>query len=118
MRREFSANVSHELKTPLTSILGYAEIIGNGLAEESDIPKFADRIHKEAARLLTLIEDIIKLSQLDEDELRAEFVPVELSELVKMCCRNFPKKRKKRASHFTFPAANKPSAALSRRFMK
>ncbi len=78
MRREFSANVSHELKTPLTSILGYAEIIGNGLVKPEDIPKFAGRIRKEAARLLTLIEDIIKLSRLDEDELRAEFAPVEL----------------------------------------
>lgn len=95
MRREFSANVSHELKTPLTSILGYAEIIGNGLANESDIPKFADRIHKEAARLLTLIEDIIKLSQLDEDELRAEFVPVELSELCKSVLQELSQKAEK-----------------------
>lgn len=95
MRREFSANVSHELKTPLTSILGYAEIIGNGLAEESDVPKFADRIHKEAARLLTLIEDIIKLSQLDEDELRAEFVPVELSELCQNVLQELSQKAEK-----------------------
>lgn len=95
MRREFSANVSHELKTPLTSILGYAEIIGNGLANASDIPKFADRIHKEAARLLTLIEDIIKLSQLDEDELRAEFVPVELSELCKSVLQELSQKAEK-----------------------
>lgn len=95
MRREFSANVSHELKTPLTSILGYTEIIGNGLAEESDIPKFADRIHKEAARLLTLIEDIIKLSQLDEDELRAEFVPVELSALCQNVLQELSQKAEK-----------------------
>lgn len=95
MRREFSANVSHELKTPLTSILGYTEIIGNGLADESDIPKFADRIHKEAARLLTLIEDIIKLSQLDEDELRAEFVPVELSELCQNVLQELSQKAEK-----------------------
>ena len=95
MRREFSANVSHELKTPLTSILGYAEIIGTGLANASDIPKFADRIHKEAARLLTLIEDIIKLSQLDEDELRAEFVPVELSELCKSVLQELSQKAEK-----------------------
>lgn len=95
MRREFSANVSHELKTPLTSILGYTEIIGNGLANESDIPKFADRIHKEAARLLTLIEDIIKLSQLDEDELRAEFVPVELSELCQNVLQELSQKAEK-----------------------
>ena len=95
IRSEFTANVSHELKTPLTSILGYTEIIGNGLANESDIPKFADRIHKEAARLLTLIEDIIKLSQLDEDELRAEFVPVELSELCQNVLQELSQKAEK-----------------------
>ena len=63
--------------------------------EESDIPKFADRIHKEAARLLTLIEDIIKLSQLDEDELRAEFVPVELSELCQNVLQELSQKAEK-----------------------
>ena len=66
MRKEFSSNVSHELKTPLTSISGYAEIIKNGLADSKDIPNFADRIFSESNRLLILIEDIIKLSQLDE----------------------------------------------------
>lgn len=66
MRREFSANVSHELKTPLTSIMGCAEIIENGIAKQEDIPRFAHDIHTEAARLLALIEDIIKLSRMDE----------------------------------------------------
>lgn len=66
MRREFSANVSHELKTPLTSIQGYAEIIENGLAKPEDVPGFAGRIYQEAARLLALIQDIIGLSHLDE----------------------------------------------------
>ena len=78
MRREFSANVSHELKTPLTSIMGAAEIIGNGIAKSEDIPHFADQIHTEASRLLTLIQDIIKLSQLDENSIRAEFEDVDL----------------------------------------
>lgn len=81
MRREFSANVSHELKTPLTTILGYAEIISNGLARSSDIPSFADQIHAEASRLLTLIEDIIKLSRLDEKDLVSEFERVDLYEI-------------------------------------
>lgn len=66
LRREFSANVSHELKTPLTSISGFAEIIQDGLVKEEDIKKFAGRIYNEAQRLITLVEDTIKVSQLDE----------------------------------------------------
>ena len=66
MRREFTSNVSHELKTPLTSISGFSELLINGIAAKQDIPKFAQNIHDEAARLITLINDIIKLSRLDE----------------------------------------------------
>lgn len=65
-RMEFSANVSHELKTPLHSIMGSAELIENGLVKPEDMPRFIGQIRSEAARLLTLIEDIIRLSQLDE----------------------------------------------------
>ncbi len=65
-RREFTANVSHELKTPLQSIMGSAELIENGLVKPEDMPLFTGRIRNESARLLTLIEDIIRLSQLDE----------------------------------------------------
>ena len=68
LRREFSANVSHELKTPLTSISGYAEIIQGGLVKDEDIKKFAGRIYKEAQRLIQLVEDTIKISQLDEGD--------------------------------------------------
>lgn len=68
LRREFSANVSHELKTPLTSISGIAEIIKNGIVDEKDIPEFAGRIYDEAKRLINLVEDIIKVSQMDEVE--------------------------------------------------
>ncbi len=66
MRREFTANVSHELKTPLTSISGFAEIIQDGLVKQEDIPAFAGKIFTESQRLIRLVEDIIKLSQLDE----------------------------------------------------
>lgn len=66
LRREFSANVSHELKTPLTSINGYAQLISNGIAQEKDIPEFAGKIAKESHRLMILIEDIMRLSNLDE----------------------------------------------------
>ena len=65
-RREFTANVSHELKTPLQSILGSAELLKNGLVKPEDIPHFSGLIHREAARLVTLVDDIIHLSQLDE----------------------------------------------------
>lgn len=65
-RREFTANVSHELKTPLTSISGYAEMIALGIAQPADVRAFAEKIQAEAGRLITLVNDIIKLSQLDE----------------------------------------------------
>ena len=67
MRREFTANVSHELKTPLTSISGYAEIMKDGLVKSADVPRFANNIYTEAQRLITLVEDILKLSKLDEN---------------------------------------------------
>ena len=70
-RKEFTANVSHELKTPLTSISGFAEIIKNGIVKEEDIPRFAGRIYDEAQRLVVLVDDIIKLSQLDEKQIAA-----------------------------------------------
>ncbi|MBS6194735.1 MAG: PAS domain-containing protein [Clostridiales bacterium] len=68
MRREFSANVSHELKTPLMSISGYAELIENGMVQAGDIPEFAGRIHQEANRLTNLVQDIIQLSKLEEGD--------------------------------------------------
>ncbi len=67
-RREFTANVSHELKTPLQGIIGSAELIENGMVRPEDLPRFVGHIHAEAARLVTLIDDIIRLSQLDEGD--------------------------------------------------
>ena len=78
MRREFSANVSHELKTPLTSIIGFTEIMLNQVAKEEDHPRFIAQIYDEAKRLLTLIEDIIELSKLDENEVKEEFSLINL----------------------------------------
>lgn len=78
LRREFTANVSHELKTPLTSISGFAELIKNGMVKEKDIPDCAGRIFNEASRLITLINDIIEISALDEG---AENYKVELQSL-------------------------------------
>ena len=83
MRKEFSANVSHELKTPLTSISGYAEIMKNGMVRPADIPVFSERIYKEARRLITLVEDIIKLSKLDEESVELEKQEVNLYDLTR-----------------------------------
>ena len=81
LRREFTANVSHELKTPLTSILGTAEILENGLVKPEDIPHFAGNIHREAQRLIGLVNDIIKLSRLDEGSPAAQWEAVDLYRL-------------------------------------
>lgn len=85
MRQEFTANVSHELKTPLTAISGYAELIASGMTNERDTEHFAGEIHRSAERLQTLIDDIIKLSELDNSDLRLEFETIDLYELAKNC---------------------------------
>ena len=80
MRREFTANVSHELKTPLQGIIGSTELLENGMVQPEDVPRFVGHIRTEAQRLMTLIVDIIRLAQLDEGvELPLE--PVELLSL-------------------------------------
>ena len=81
VRREFSANVSHELKTPLMSISGYAELMMNGMVPENKIQEFSGRIYHEASRLSTLVTDIIQLSRLDEKDSAMPFEPVDLYEL-------------------------------------
>lgn len=83
MRKEFSANVSHELKTPLTSISGYAELLQNGMVKEEHIERFAGRIYTEANRLIILVEDIIKLSKLDEGKIELEKEDVDLYFMVR-----------------------------------
>ena len=83
LRREFSANVSHELKTPLTSISGFAEIMQDGLVKKEDIPKFAGRIYKESQRLLQLVEDVIQISQLDEEKTSYTWEPVDVYQVCK-----------------------------------
>ncbi|MBR4071171.1 MAG: histidine kinase, partial [Clostridia bacterium] len=78
MRREFTSNVSHELKTPLTSISGISEIMMNGIVKPEDVAGFAENIHNEAGRLINLVNDIIKLSQLDENSIPLEKEAVDL----------------------------------------
>ena len=82
-RREFTANVSHELKTPLTSISGIAEIIRNGIVKPEDIPHFAGKIYDESQRLIALIGDIIKLSRLDENQVPMERETVDMLEMAR-----------------------------------
>ena len=81
IRQEFTANVSHELKTPLTVISGYSELIENGMASGKDIVRFAGEIHRNSNRLLTLIDDVIRLSELDTSEREEEFGMVDLGEI-------------------------------------
>lgn len=81
MRREFSANVTHELKSPLTSINGYAELIATGLAKNEDIIKFAKIIYQEGKRLLNIIDDILKLSKLDEKNFEKEKTLVNIRDI-------------------------------------
>lgn len=78
MRRDFTANVSHELRTPLTSISGYAEIIRDGIAKGEDVERFAGKIYDESQRLITLVGDIIKLSQLDGKDIAVTMEPIDL----------------------------------------
>lgn len=102
MRRDFTANVSHELKTPLTSISGYAEIIRNGIVKEEDIGRFAGKIYNETQRLIALVEDILKLSQLDEGhQVRMERSVLDLYDCCKRVIARLQTSAEQRGIHFT-----------------
>lgn len=83
LRREFSANVSHELKTPITSISGYADLLRNGMVKPGDVEQFAEKIYKESERLINLVNDIIKLSRLDEKKVGIDVVSVKMDDLAR-----------------------------------
>ena len=85
MRQEFTANVSHELKTPLTSISGYSELIESGMATDEDVVRFAGEIHQNANRLLTLINDIIRLSELDVSTQEVVYEQLDLYAMAEKC---------------------------------
>ena len=85
MRQDFTANVTHELKTPLTSISGYSELIENGMAADEDVRRFAKEIHKNSTRLLTLINDIIRLSELDTLDTSNSFELINLYQIADTC---------------------------------
>ena len=83
LRREFTANVSHELKTPLTSISGFAEIMKNGMVKPEDVPRFAGNIYTESQRLISLVDDIMRLSRLDEEDVQLPSEDIDLAELAR-----------------------------------
>ena len=91
MRKEFSANVSHELKTPLTSISGYAEIMAKGIAKEEDNKLFAQKIYDESQNLINKINDIIKISKLDENRIDLEYQRINYSQLINNCINKLEK---------------------------
>lgn len=96
MRREFSANVSHELKTPLTAISGYAEIMKTGIVKSEDMVQFSDIIYSEAARLINLVNDIMEISKLDEDKIPLEASKFDLTKLVKQTVERLSKEAAKK----------------------
>ena len=99
LRREFTANVSHELKTPLTSISGFAEIMKSGMVQPQDMEKFADKIYQEAQRLIALVQDIIKLSKLDEKDSSLGEEEVMMDALVQEVCERLQPAAEKKGVH-------------------
>ena len=99
-RREFSANVSHELKTPLTTISALSEMIGGGMVKDCDIKIFADKISGQTKRLIDIIEDIIRLSEFDEKQVGVEYSDFDLSELTKSVILNLQEKAREKEVSF------------------
>ena len=117
IRREFTANVSHELKTPLTSISGYAELMENGMTKSEDVPVFAQRIHKEASRMITLVTDILQLSELDgmrdSKEKSFEPEPVDLAAITRDTCVNMTMNARK--AYVTLQYKAEPASLMGSR---
>ena len=106
MRQDFTASITHELKTPLTAISGYAELIENKMTTEEQNFVFAGEIRKNSNRLLTLINDIIRLSELDHTEVGTDFETVDLYELAKECAQNIQVNAKRRGVEFVLDGEN------------
>lgn len=98
MRQEFTANVSHELKTPLTSISGYAELIETGMVKPEDVAEFGSKIHREASRMIRLVNDILQLSHLDSFRPEGEAVTMETVDLLELA-RDCVERQKVNARH-------------------
>ncbi len=110
MRQDFTANVSHELKTPLTAISGYAELLENDMVADDQVPHVAEQIRHNSDRLLALINDIIRLSELDHKELPRKFTMLDLGPLAEECCRNLSVSAQ---SHHLSLTCKRDSAVLS-----
>ena len=106
MRQDFTANVSHELKTPLTAISGYSELIENGMATEENTRRFAGEIHKSATRLLTLINDIIRLSELDATDVSHSFENINLYQVTETCVNMLQMNAEKHHVNISFTGEN------------
>ena len=106
MRQDFTASITHELKTPLTAISGYAELIENKISTEEQNVQFAGEIRKNSNRLLTLINDIIRLSELDHTEIGTDFEIIDLYELAKECAQNIEVNAKRRGVRFFLDGEN------------
>lgn len=115
MRQDFTANVSHELKTPLTAISGYAELIENGMADGPETKRFAHEIEANSRRLLSLINDIIKLSQLDSFEEKQPFEKVDLDRIARSCVDNLQVSAEKNKVHLFYEG--EPGMVLGREEM-
>ena len=103
MRREFTANVSHELRTPLTTISGYAELMANGMVQPEDITSVSEKMKNESDRLLALIEDIMRLSELDEDDKVKDFAWFDLTDLISEVADNLKVKAQKNNTTINIP---------------
>lgn len=108
LRREFTANVSHELKTPLTSISGFAEIIQNGIVKPEDVPRFAGNIYLESQRLISLVDDILNLSRLDEEDVQLEREDFDLAALARDVASRLKPAAKKKAVTLTVTGESVP----------
>ena len=115
LRQEFTANVTHELKTPLTSISGYAELIENGMASEADVKRFAQGIHTNANRLIILINDIIRLSELDSADEEIDMEELDLYAMAKTCVGMLEPSAEKH--HVTISANGESSLIYANRMM-
>ena len=104
-RREFTANVSHELKTPLTAISGFAEIIRDGIAQPADVPAFAGKIYQESQRMIALVNDILELSRLDERQGLGEKETVDLAPLLRELAADFAPRAAEKQLALTLNAA-------------